>query len=113
MTGTGTVSNVSFSGNDMIISLSGVTDQQIVTVTANNVSGPGTGTLSSASVDIGFLIGDVNTDGNVNVGDTIVVRNHAGAPLDNTNFEYDVNVDGGINVGDTLAVRSRSGDFLP
>ena len=113
LTGTGTVSNVTFSGNDMIITLSGVTDQQIVTVTAMNVSGPNTDTLPSASVDIGFLIADVNGDGVVNVADTIVVRNHAGESLTNSNFEYDLNVDGAINVGDTVVVRVHSGDFLP
>ena len=113
MTGTGSVGTVAFSGNDMIVSLSGVTDMQNVTVTVMNVSGPGTGTLPSASVDIGFLIGDANQDGNVNVGDTIVVRNHSGQSDDNTNFQYDVNADGAINVGDTIMARNKSGDFLP
>jgi uncharacterized repeat protein (TIGR01451 family) len=105
--------NVSFSGNSMIVSLTGVSDQQNVTVTAHNVSGPGTATLSSVSTQIGFLIGDVNGDGTVNVGDTILVRNHAGVTLDNTNFQYDVNVDGLVNVGDTIIVRNDSGDFIP
>ena len=40
-TGGGTVSNVAFSGNSMIVSLSGVTDQQAGTVTVTNVAGPG------------------------------------------------------------------------
>ena len=105
--------NVSFSGNSMIVSLTGVTDQQNVTVTANNVSGPGSGTLSSVSTEIGFLIGDVTQDATVNVGDTVAVRNHAGVTLDNTNFQYDVNIDGMVNVGDTIIVRAKSGDTLP
>ena len=113
MTGTGMVSSVSFSGTSMIIGLSGITDQQTVTVTAMNVSGPGTATQPSVSVNVGFLIGDVNGDGFVNVGDTIIVRGHAGVTLDNTNFEYDVNADGAVNAGDSVAVRSRSGDYLP
>jgi len=113
ITGTGSVSSVSFNGNNMIIGLSGVSDEQSVTVTATNVSGPSTDTLPSASVDVGFLIGDITGDGLVNVGDTIQVRNHAGADLDNTNFRYDVNIDGLVNVGDTVTVKSKSGDFLP
>ena len=49
----------------------------------------------------------------MNAGDTVVVRNAAGATLDNTNFQDDVNIDGFINVGDTIIVRSKSSDFLP
>ncbi len=112
ITGTGSVSGVSFSGNSMIIGLSGISDQQVVTVTATNVSGPGTGSLPSASVNVGFLIGDVNGDSSVNVGDTIPTRSHAGA-VNGSTFQYDVNLDGQIDVGDTTVVRSKSGDYLP
>ena len=98
----------------MIVSLSGVPDQQTGTITVNNVSGPGSTThLILASVQVGFLYGDVTQDGFVNVGDTIVVRNASGNTIDNTNFIDDVNVDGSINVGDTVIVRNNSGDYLP
>lgn len=103
----------SFSGNTMICTLTGVSDIQNVTVTANNVSGPGTSTLASVSTEIGMLIGDVNGDATVNVGDTIMTRNNSGVTLDSTNFQYDVTVDGMVNVGDTIAVRNKSGNFLP
>jgi hypothetical protein len=106
-------SSTSFSGNSMIVSLTGVSDIQDVTVTANNVSGPGTGTLASVSTIVGFLIGDVNQDATVNVGDTAPTRDHAGQTLDNTNFQYDVNLDGLINVGDTTIVRANSGNSVP
>ena len=108
----GTVNNASFSGNTMTVSLSGVPDQQTVTVSANTVSGPSTATLVSAGVQVGFLNGDVNGDGAVNVGDTILVRSASGAAIDNTNFQDDVNVDGSINIGDTTIVRSKAGDGL-
>jgi len=111
--GTGSVTGVSFSGNSMIISLGGVADQQVITVTASNVAGPNTAVLASASVNLGFLNGDVTADRFVNVGDTIQTRNNAGVTLDNTNFQFDVNIDGAVNVGDTAVVRSKSGDFLP
>ena len=86
---------------------------QNVTVTVHNVSGPGAGTLASASTEIGMLIGDVNQDAAVNVGDTSADRSHAGVTLDSTNFFYDVNIDGFVNVGDTIIVRARSGNGLP
>ncbi len=110
--GAGSTGSVTFSGNSMIVPLSGVADQQRLTVTANGVSGPGTGSTTMGT-QIGFLIGDVNGDGVVNVGDTIVVRGNAGATLNNTNFLNDVNIDGAINVGDTGIVRTNSGNALP
>ena len=110
--GTGSVNNVSFNSNQMIIALTGVTDQQTLAVSTSSVSG--TNTLStSPSVNVGFLIGDVDGDKTVNAGDTIQVRNHSGETLGTTNFQFDVNVDGLINAGDTTVVRSKSGDSLP
>jgi hypothetical protein len=111
--GAGTASSVTYSGNSMIVSLTGVTDQQTTMVTASTVAGSGTQTLASAVATAGFLIGDVTADRGVNVGDTIQTRNAAGGVINNPNFQYDVNVDGGIDVGDTIVVRSKSGDFLP
>jgi hypothetical protein len=111
--GTGNVSGVTFNGNSMVVGLSGVTDQQTVTVSANNIVGMTSQTPASVSVQVGFLDGDVNGDGVVNVGDTVLVRNNSGVTLNNTNFQYDVNIDGLVNVGDTIAVRAHSGDFLP
>ena len=111
--GSGSASNVTFNSNQMIVTLTGVTDQQVITVSANNVAGTNTQTLASASVNVGFLNGDVNGDKAVNAGDTIQVRDQSGATLDATNFQYDVNVDGFINAGDATVVRSKSGDSLP
>ena len=109
----GTVSNVSFSGNSMIVSLSGVADQQTLTVTSSTVSGPNT-TASSGSngVQVGFLYGDVTQDGFVNVGDTIVVKSKAGVALSNGTCQYDVNLSGQVDAGDTIAVKAHSGDSL-
>jgi Carboxypeptidase regulatory-like domain len=108
----GSVSSVTFSGSSMIVNLSGVVDQQTVTVTTSGVAGIQTQS-SAPSVQIGFLQGDVTEDSFVNAGDTIVVRNNAGVTLDNTNFQNDVNADGQVDVGDTTIVRNNSGHFLP
>jgi hypothetical protein len=111
--GIGSVSGVTFSGNSMIVGLSGVTDQQTVMLSASNVLGAGSQTPASVSVQVGFLYGDVTGDGAVNVGDTIAVRSNSGVALSNDTCHYDVNVDGAVNIGDTAVVRSHSGDFLP
>ena len=108
----GSVNTVTFNGNSMLVSLTGVGDPQTGTVTVNNVAGPGTAALATASVQIGFLIGDVNNDAMVNVGDTAQERNNAGAAINNTNFQFDVNIDGFINVGDTIVTRSKAGNGL-
>jgi hypothetical protein len=108
----GSVSNVTYSGNSAIVSLTGISDQQVVTVNANGVTGTNNA-MQNASIALGFLFGDVNADRTVNVGDTVQVRNNSGATLDNTNFQNDINVDGMINVGDTIIDRNHSGDFLP
>ncbi|MEP6956798.1 MAG: dockerin type I domain-containing protein, partial [Chthoniobacterales bacterium] len=112
VSGMATAGPVSFSGNDMIVPLTGVTNQQTVTVTANNVTTPDGGNLDALSVQIGFLIGDVNGDGFVSGGDTIVVRNNSGNATSATNFKSDVNLDGIVNGGDTLIVRGASGNSL-
>ena len=51
---------------EMIGTLTGVNDVQTITVTANNVSGPGAGTLPSVSTQVGCLVGDV-ADGRLDV----------------------------------------------
>jgi hypothetical protein len=112
--GTATVSSRTFSGNSMIVGLSGVTDQQTVTLTASSVSGPGTGVSGSSSVQIGMLQGDVNQDGFVNAGDTVVERNFAtGATTTSSTYLYDVNVDGFVDNNDLTIVKNNSGNFLP
>jgi hypothetical protein len=105
------VSNVTFSGSDMIVNVAGITDQQSYTISVSGVTG-GTGS-GSGSVQVGFLAGDGTQDGVVNIGDTIVTRNASGTPIDATNFRLDMNLDGLINLGDVMMVRSHSGNFLP
>ena len=111
--GSGNASNVTFNSNQMIVTLTGVTDQQVLTVALNGVTDTNSSSLASTSVNVGFLIGDVDGNKTVNVGDTTMTRNHSGETLDTTNFQYDVNVDGMINVGDATVVRAKSGDFIP
>ncbi|HEX8281414.1 MAG TPA: dockerin type I repeat-containing protein, partial [Chthoniobacterales bacterium] len=113
MTGNGTVGAVTIIGREMIVSLLTIADAQVVTLTAHNVTTQDGGILGSASIQIGFLIGDVNGNGSVNVGDALLAKNRSGQATDPGNFRTDVNRDGIINGGDTLIVRGSSGNFLP
>jgi hypothetical protein len=94
------------------VSLTGVANAQVVTITLNNVSDIAGKFSQNVSATMGVLLGDTNADGVVNVGDTIQVRSHAGADITNSNFRTDINADGLINVGDTIPVRLQSGTGL-
>jgi hypothetical protein len=111
--GTGTASGVSFSGNDMIVSLTGVTDVQVITLTVSNVTSTSGGTLSSASIDMGMLIGDTTGDGSVNVADIGQTKSQSGNPVTGSNFREDVTVDDSIDIADIGLVKSKSGNGLP
>ncbi len=111
--GTGNVGSVSFSGNDMLVSLTGVTDVQRLTLTATNVTSTSGGILASTSLQVGFLIGDTNGNGAVNASDISQTKAQSGNATDASNFRTDVNVNGAINASDISTVKSRSGTALP
>jgi hypothetical protein len=110
--GVGTISSTSGSGTTAVtINLTNVNNAQWVTVRLGGVS-DGTNT-SDFSVRMGVLVGDSNSDGLVNAGDSLPARNRSGQATDATNFRSDVNLDGLVNSGDTLVVRGRGGNSLP
>ena len=109
----GSVSNVTFSGTEMRITLSGINDVQTVSVTANNVTS-GTGTLSSVTVAVGFLQGDVDGNRSVSATDISAVKSRSGeGSINNTNFRDDVTINGTVNSSDVSLVKSKSGNTLP
>ena len=109
----GNVGNITFSGNDMIVSLSGINNQQVVTLTANNVAGQNGGILGSAAVNIGFLMGDANADHFVDSADITLTKSKSGQAVSLSNFREDFTVDGFIDSGDITLVKSKSGTALP
>ncbi|CAN5620967.1 hypothetical protein BH20VER1_BH20VER1_04910 [soil metagenome] len=111
--GTGTAGAPVFSGNDMLVPLSGVADEQRLTLTATNVTAADGGVLSSVSVQMGFLIGDTNGNGTVNASDVSETKSQSGMAVTGSNFRQDVTVNGAINSSDVSLVKSRSGAALP
>ena len=110
--GTGSVSSATGSGTSVItVNLTGVTNQQVITVSLNGVSGPGGS--GNVPVSMGVLVGDTNGNSAVNSGDAVQTRARSGQTADAINFRSDVNADGTVNSGDQIAVRSRSGTSLP
>jgi hypothetical protein len=111
--GGGNVSLVSFSGNNMVVNLAGVTNAQVLTLTASNVT-DGTSTLNSVGINIGFLIGDVNSTRRADAGDVTAVRNHTvSIPSDDATARFDVTVSGRIDAGDVTATRNATVAVLP
>lgn len=111
--GTATIGSVNFDGSEMIVNLNNVSDQQVVHVNVNNVTGTNGGSVSTAGVDVEYLNGDANADRAINVGDTVITRRHNGETLSAANCRYDLNADGQINVGDLIVIRGKAGGGLP
>ena len=98
--GTATAGAPTFSGNLMTVPLTGVTDKQYVTVTASDVASADGGTGGSASVRVGFLLGDVTQNRVVSIADLAFVNAQLAQPLTAANFLKDVNVSGTLTLAD-------------
>jgi len=110
--GTGTVSSFTGSGTPTItVNLSGVTDQQRITMTLHNVNN---GTVTGdVPISMGVLIGDVNGNGAVSASDVALTKSQVGATVGGSNFREDVNVNGTISSTDVALVKSDVGHALP
>ncbi len=111
VSGTGRVDSTSVSGNDVIVNLSGVANQQTINVTLFGVHGGST--AADITLGMSILVGDTNGDGVVNSADISQTKSQSGTVATNSNFREDLNVDGGINSGDISLVKSKSGTALP
>jgi hypothetical protein len=116
-TSCGTITGISVDPSDahnLLVAFDGPgCNAVVVTVTANNVHDDQGNTLASASANVGILVGDVTSDGNVKNGDVAAVQAVEGQRADASNFRSDVNLDGKINRGDVKIVKSFRGTRLP
>ncbi len=97
------------SGNDVIVLLTGVPDNNRVTITLTGVNGTGLNAVAS----LGFLVGDVNGSGKVSAGDISSVKARNAILVDGNNFRADVNASGAIDAADLRMVKARAGLGLP
>jgi len=105
--GTGTVSNVSVSGNDLIVDLTNVSNQQVLTLSTSG------GTVSPVTVPIGFLLGDTNGSRSVSAADVGQTKAQSGNAAGAANFRTDTNVSGAISAADVGQVKAHSGTSIP
>jgi hypothetical protein len=114
--GVGSITSSGIDPNDAhnyIVNLTGISNEQSLNVTLNNVSDAVGGFSSTVSAKMGVLLGDTNADGFVDAIDTVQVRSQAGNNVTGSNFPEDINADGLVNVGDTIIARAQSGTALP
>jgi hypothetical protein len=110
--GTAVAGVPTFSGNEMIVPLSGVTNIQYLTVNVSNVASSGGGT-GSGSVRIGFLLGDVNQSRVVSVADLGLVNALLAQVVTAANYLKDVNVSGTLTVADKGITNANLTKALP
>jgi hypothetical protein len=111
--GVATAGTPIFSGNNVIVDLSGVTDQQYLTVSLANVASSDGTSGGSGSVRIGLLLGDVNQSRTVTVADLGLVNAQLAQPVTATNFLKDVNASGTLTVADKAITNADLTRALP
>ena len=102
-----------FSGRDMIVNVTGVTNVQILTVTLSNVTDVFNQVAANSSVNVGVLIGDTTSNRAVNATDVAQTKGQVGQPVSMSNFREDVNANGTISATDVAQVKSEVGTSLP
>ena len=96
--------------NELTIEMSGTTNAEPLIVTFPGIANASdVGAVCTDSVCIRQLVGDIRSDGSINVADRIDVRNAGGQAVTIDNFRCDVRADGTFNVGDRIDVRNAGG----
>ncbi len=91
--------------NEIIVTLTGVSDNQRVAISLANINNlPG----ATANAFVGFLVGDVDNSRSVTPGDVSSVKARSGQTTVAANFRFDLNASGTINASDVAAVKTRS-----
>lgn len=110
----GTISNVSISGNQLTVDLSGASNNARWKMSFPGIAAAGNASLVvTETICCGVLTGDVTGDGKVNVFDMLQTRNNLNQSVTTANFRADVKNDGGLNVQDLLAIKLNLNLVLP
>ena len=97
----------------MIVALTGVIDQQYVTISLTNVASADGGAGGSGSVRIGFLLGDVNQNRVVTVADLGLVNAQLAQQVTATNYLKDMNASGTLSLADKGITNANLTKALP
>ncbi len=114
--GTGMVSSsgVDSDTHNYIVNLAGVSNQQYITVTLNNVHDVAGNSGNVTGPQMGVLIGDVNATGGVDGNDVSAVQSHTRQPVNsNAMARFDVNATGAIDGNDVSITQGHTRTSLP
>ena len=109
--GSGQVQYSQTANTQLVVTMSGATDGQTLSIAVGGVRTVG-GVTGNYTLNIGVLAGDVDQSGSVNVADISYAKLNSGFTVTSNNFLYDVTGDGAINIADISSVKLRSGDVL-
>ncbi len=104
--------STSVSGNEVLVTLTGIADNQRATISLTGVTGAGGG-VTNASTSLGFLLGDVTGIRSIPASHIGATKNRSGQPTDSSNFRFDLNASGVVGAADINAVKARTGLALP
>jgi Subtilase family len=99
--------------NQILVNLQGVTNQQHLVVTLNNVRDSSGTIMPQVTARMDVLIGDVTASGRTDAGDQTVARNNSVSIPTQATFRADVNCSGRIDSGDQTLIRNASVTALP
>jgi hypothetical protein len=111
--GTATAGAPTFSGNDVIVGLTGVTNQQYVTVSLTGVASSDGSSGGTGSVRVGFLLGDVSQNRVISIADLAQVNAQLAQPVTAANFLKDVNASGTLSLADKAIANANLTRALP
>jgi len=111
--GVATVGALTFAGSRILVPLSGVANEQYVTVVVSNVTSADGGTGGSAAKRIGFLLGDVSQNRVVTVSDLAQVNAQIAQVVTPSNYLRDVNASGTLTVADKGIANTQITNALP
>ncbi len=100
-------------GSTVVVSLTGVTNKQYVTVTLSAVASTDGGSGGTGVARIGYLAGDVNQNRVVTVSDILLVNQQITHLVTSANFLKDVNANGILTVSDKLIINNNVTKALP
>jgi len=117
VTGTGSVSTsmIGVNPQEYIVNLTGVANQQYITVTLTGVHDSTGASGTIVGPQMGVLVGDVSLNGNGTVDGNDVSATQSGTrqPVTSTNFRLDVTASGLIDGNDVSLVQSQTRTSLP
>ncbi|MBL8521429.1 MAG: hypothetical protein JNK75_12240 [Betaproteobacteria bacterium] len=97
-----------FAGNEVTVTVTGIADASLVSVTVNGVNG-----AVSNTVNVGFLIADFDATRSVNGTDVGAAKSRSGASASSLNGRYDIGMSGRISAVDIAIAKVRTGRALP